>query len=162
MLKQQVSKRLPNNFDDDCPLIDRSFVVSYDSNAGFRISVDIVINCPSKFPTFASLLLVSPLERSDSDFKVITKLDYNSGLKSFKFLDGYQVTHSILTNNSGIDGANMILTSLLQSKQFKSIQRMNLLFQTAGLSFLFSIWARIMSRQETFSSLLLKASTPNL
>jgi hypothetical protein len=72
-------------------LIDRSFVVSYDSNAGFRISVDMVINSPSKFPTFASLTLISPLERSDSDLKVITKLDYNSGVKSFKYLDGFQV-----------------------------------------------------------------------
>ena len=77
-------------------MIDRSFVVSYDSNAGFRISVDMVINSPSKFPTFASLMLISPLEGSDSDFKVITKLDYNSGVKSFKYLDGFQVADTIL------------------------------------------------------------------
>jgi hypothetical protein len=76
-------------------MIDRSFVVSYDSNAGFRISLDMVIDCPAKFPTFASLLLISRMEKSDSDLKVITKLDYNSGLKSFKYADGFQVSYKI-------------------------------------------------------------------
>ncbi len=55
----------------------------------------MVINSPSKFPTFASLTLISPLERSDSDLKVITKLDYNSGVKSFKYLDGFQVADNL-------------------------------------------------------------------
>ena len=66
-------------------------MVAYDPNAGFRISIDIAINCPSKFPTFATLSLISSLERSDSDLKFMLKLDYNSSVNSPKWLDGYQV-----------------------------------------------------------------------
>lgn len=81
----------------------------------------MVINCPSKLPTFATLQLISKLERSDSDFKANTKLDYNSGVKSFRYLDGYYVIIACIKSGSGIDGVNLILTCLLLFNLYKSM-----------------------------------------
>ena len=66
--------------------------MSYDSNAGFRVSVDMALNCGSKkYPTFAMLSMVSRSDNNDSDTKFNLKLDYNSFIKSPKWTDGFHV-----------------------------------------------------------------------
>ncbi len=76
-------------------MLDRSCIAIYDTNAGFRVSLDAAYNLSLKAVYFATISFVSKLSEeakantASEDQRQCVKVDFNSGYKHPRWLDGY-------------------------------------------------------------------------